>query len=168
MLHCLLLLNPFISYLSPPLTLSSAPSVLSLPLALPSQGHLGAQGPDGPTGLPGRQGPPGEKVCHTCQQSGPPLALPLSTFCEGGIVMGTCTCRSNIRYSGKISREKTFANFRSFVAIRESFLREIWDMVSFGAAKASNPQKFSTRKSYFLPNHESFLPRKFTTIPYQV
>ena len=71
MLHCLLLLDPFISYLSP-LTLSSAPSVLSLPPALPSQGPLGAQGPDGPTGLPGRQGPPGEKVCHTCQHTRPP------------------------------------------------------------------------------------------------
>jgi len=30
-------------------------------------------------------------------------------------------------------------------------------VASFGAAKASNPQKFSLQKSYFSPIHESFL-----------
>ena len=35
------------------------------------------------------------------------------------------------------------------MAIRESFLREIWGVVSFGSAKASNLQKFSLQKSYF-------------------
>ena len=52
-------------------------------------------------------------------------------------------------YSGKLSREKTFHKFCSFVAIRESFLHEIWGVASFGTAKASNPRKFSPRKSYF-------------------
>ena len=114
MLHCLLLLDPFISYLSPPLTLPSAPSVFSLSPALPSQGPLGAQGPDGPTGFPGRRGPPGEKVCHTCQHSALPLALLLSPLCEWGMVVGTY--RSNIPYSGKLVREKTFTNFAVFSA----------------------------------------------------
>ena len=34
---------------------------------------------------------------------------------------------------------KNFREFRSFVAIRESFLCEIWGVASFGVAKASNP-----------------------------
>ena len=54
-----------------------------------------------------------------------------------------------------------FCEFRGFVAIHESFLHEIWGMASFGVAKASNPQKFSQRKSYFFTNS-----RKFTAIRY--
>ena len=50
--------------------------------------------------------------------------------------------------------------FRGFVAIRESFLNEIWGRGVLGAAKASNLQKFSLRKSYFSPICKSFLPRK--------
>ena len=53
-----------------------------------------------------------------------------------------------ILYSGKLSREKTFANF-GFVAIRESFLCKIGGMVSFGTAKASNLRKFSQRNHIF-------------------
>ena len=37
---------------------------------------------------------------------------------------------------------RKLCEFRSFVAIRESFLCEIWGMAFFGAAKASNSQKF--------------------------
>ena len=44
---------------------------------------------------------------------------------------------------------KNFREFRSFVAIRESFLCEIWGVASFGVAKASNPWKFSSQRSYF-------------------
>ena len=51
------------------------------------------------------------------------------------------------------------------MAIRESFLREIWGVASFGAAKASNLQKFSA-KIVFSPIHKSFLPRKFPAIQY--
>ena len=61
---------------------------------------------------------------------------------------------------------ENFREFRGFVAIHESFLREIWGMVSFGAAKASNPWKFSLWKTYFSPIHESFLPQKFPAIRY--
>ena len=32
--------------------------------------------------------------------------------------------------------------FRGFVAVRESFLREIWGVASFGTAQASNPESF--------------------------
>ena len=42
-----------------------------------------------------------------------------------------------------------FREFRGFVAICESFLHKIWGVASFGMAKASNPRKFSPRKSYF-------------------
>ena len=44
---------------------------------------------------------------------------------------------------------ENFREFRGFVAIHESFLHDIWGVASFGAGKASNPQKFSPRKSYF-------------------
>ena len=37
--------------------------------------------------------------------------------------------------------EENFHEFRGFVAIRESFLREIWDVAFFGTAQASNLQK---------------------------
>jgi len=45
------------------------------------------------------------------------------------------------------------------VAIRKSFLCEIWGRGTFGAAKASNLQK-----SYFSPIPESFLPQKVPAI----
>ena len=61
---------------------------------------------------------------------------------------------------------ENFCKFCSFVAIHKSFLHEIWIMASFGAAKVSNPQKLSPRKSYFSPICESFLPRKFPAIRY--
>ena len=54
-----------------------------------------------------------------------------------------------ILYSGKLSREKTFCEFPSFVAIHKSFLCKIWGVAFFGAAKVSHPRKFSQRKSYF-------------------
>ena len=54
---------------------------------------------------------------------------------------------------------ENFRRFSGFVAIRESFLhRKFRDVVSFGAAKASNLRKFSPRKSYFSPIHKRFLP----------
>ena len=70
----------------------------------------------------------------------------------------------NTTYSGKLSREKTFANFailclfakvfsvkyggmaslaRYKRAIHNSFLREIWVHGVLGMVQASNPQKFS-------------------------
>ena len=48
-----------------------------------------------------------------------------------------------ITYSGKLLREKTFCEFRGFVAIHEIFLR---------------------KKSYFPPICESFLPQECPTI----
>ena len=58
-------------------------------------------------------------------------------------------------------KRENFHKFCGFMAIRESFLREIWGMASFGTAKANNPQKFSPQK---LQIHRSFLPRKFPAI----
>ena len=46
------------------------------------------------------------------------------------------------------------------------FLSEIWGHGVFGAAKVSNPRKFSPRKSYFSPICESVLPRKFPAVWY--
>ena len=43
----------------------------------------------------------------------------------------------------------------------------LWGVASFGVAKASNPWKFSPRKSYFSPICESFLPQKCPAIRYQ-
>ena len=40
-------------------------------------------------------------------------------------------------------------------------LQKFGDVTLFGAAKTSNPQKFSPRKSYFSPICNSFLPQKF-------
>ena len=57
-----------------------------------------------------------------------------------------------------------FHEFRSFVAIRESFLRKI---LGRGVLwHRSNPQKFSPRKLYFSPIRKSFLPRKFSAARY--
>ena len=65
----------------------------------------------------------------------------------------------NILYSRKISREKTFMNFQKFPP-------RIWGVASFGMAKASNPRKFSSQKSYFSPIRKSFFPWKFPAIRY--
>ena len=64
-------------------------------------------------------------------------------------------------YSGKLSREKTFANFAVLWLSVKVFSTKLGGVVSFGIAKASNP-----RKSYFSPIRESFLPRKFPAIRY--
>ena len=48
-----------------------------------------------------------------------------------------------IPYSGKLSREKTFANFMVLWLFTKVFSTNFGSMVSFGTAKASNPQKFS-------------------------
>ena len=50
--------------------------------------------------------------------------------------------------------EENFHEFRGFVAIRESFLREIWDVAFFGTAQASNLQKFSPSKVSRYTVHE--------------
>ena len=46
-------------------------------------------------------------------------------------------------YSRKFSREKTSANFAVLWLFVKVFSAKFGGMVSFGAAKASNPQKFS-------------------------
>ena len=64
----------------------------------------------------------------------------------------------HVPHSGKLSREKTFANFTVlWLYICESFLCKIW---GHGTAKASNPWKFSP-KNVFSTICQSFLPQKF-------
>ena len=74
-----------------------------------------------------------------------------------------CKLQYHIPYSGKLSREKTFANFVVLWLFAKVFSVKFGGVVSFGTAQASNPQKFSPRKS---PSYESFLPRKFSAIRY--
>ena len=59
-------------------------------------------------------------------------------------------------YSEKLSREKTFVNFAVLSLFAKVFSAKIRGIVSFGAAKVSNPRKFSLEKLYFSPIHESF------------
>ena len=44
-------------------------------------------------------------------------------------------------------RGRKLLQISRFVAIRETFLHEIWGVVPFGTAQARNPRKFSPRKS---------------------
>ena len=69
-----------------------------------------------------------------------------------------------ILYSGKLSREKTFANFAVLWLFVKVFSVKFGGVASFGTVKANNPQKFSPRKSDFSPIHKNFLPRKFPAI----
>ena len=77
-----------------------------------------------------------------------------------------CVYVGRIPYSGKLSREKTFANFVVLWLFATVFSVKFGSVASFGAAKASNLRKFSQQKLYFSLIRESFLPRKFTAIWY--
>ena len=48
-------------------------------------------------------------------------------------------CVMYIPYSGKLSREKTFANFAVLWLFMKVFSTKFWGVLSFGAAKTSNP-----------------------------
>ena len=52
----------------------------------------------------------------------------------------------NIPYSGKLSREKTFANFMVLWLFAKFFSTKSGGVASFGMAQASNPRKFSPSK----------------------
>ena len=71
---------------------------------------------------------------------------------------------NDVPYSGKLSREKTFADFAVLWLFANVFSAKFGGVVSFGAAKVSNPRKFSPQKSYFSPIRESFLPPNFVII----
>ena len=67
---------------------------------------------------------------------------------------------SNIyRIAGNF-RGRKLCEFRVFVTIREVFSVKFGGVASFGAAKASNLQKFSPQKLYFLTNLRKFSPSK--------
>ena len=73
-----------------------------------------------------------------------------------------------VLYSGKISREKTSANFAVSWLFAKVFSVKFGGVASFGATKASNPQTFLCKNHIFSPICESFLPRKFPAIRYGV
>ena len=65
-----------------------------------------------------------------------------------------------ILYSGKLSREKTFANFTVFWLFAKVFSTKFGGVVSLSMARVSNPRKFCPQKSYFSPICEKFSPWK--------
>ena len=64
--------------------------------------------------------------------------------------------------------EKTLVNFTVLWLFAKVFSAKFGGMVSFGTAWASNPRKFSPRKSYFSPICACFLLRKFPAIRYSL
>ena len=66
-----------------------------------------------------------------------------------------------IPYSEKLLREKTFVNFVVFAKV---FSTKFGGVIPFGMAKASNSRKFSPRKLYFSPIHDSFPLQMFPAI----
>ena len=56
---------------------------------------------------------------------------------------------------------RKLVNFVVLWLFTKVFSTKFWGMPSFGAAKASNPWKFSPQILYFSPTCKSFLPRKF-------
>ena len=68
------------------------------------------------------------------------------------------------RSSGKLSMEKTFANFVLLWLFMKVFSTKFGDVASFGTAKAGNLRKFSPRKLYYSPIRKSVLPQKFPAI----
>ena len=69
-------------------------------------------------------------------------------------------------YSGKLSKEQTFTNLMVLWLLAKVFFAKFGDVTLFGAAKTSNPQRFSPRKSYFSQICNIFLPRKFPSNTY--
>ena len=75
-------------------------------------------------------------------------------------LVGDSKALSWLPYSGKLSREKTSANFIVLWFAKVFFIK------FGGMAKVSNPRKFSPWKSYFSPICESFFPSKVSAIQY--
>ena len=73
----------------------------------------------------------------------------------------------NYRIAGNF-RGRKLRGFCGFVAIRESFLREIWGCGILWHGKSEQSAKVFSAKIVFSPIHESFLPRKFSVIRYSV
>ena len=65
-------------------------------------------------------------------------------------------------YSGELSRKKTFANFAVLWVFAKVFSTKFGSVVSFGAAKASNLQKFFSAKITFFTNLRKFFSSKVT------
>ena len=78
------------------------------------------------------------------------------------ICISVSSCVLHIPYSGKLSREKTVADFVVLWLFTKVFSAKFWGGASFGTAKASNPRKFSLRKSYF---HQSVKVFSFESFP---
>ena len=71
-----------------------------------------------------------------------------------------------ILYSGKLLREKTFVNFTVLWLFAKFFSAKFGDVVFFGAAQASNPQKVFSTKIIFFTNSRKFSPSKVSTMWY--
>ena len=64
-------------------------------------------------------------------------------------------------------QEENFRKFSGYVTIREIFLREIWGVVSFGTAQASNLQKVFSMKIVFFTNPQKFSPTQVSHALYR-
>ena len=94
------------------------------------------------------------------------LVSVISAYKRGHVITSSPKL-SQLPYSGKLLREKTFAIFAVLWLFVKVFSTKFGGVVSFGTAKASNPRKFSPRKSHFSPISETFLPRKFSARRYE-
>ena len=65
-----------------------------------------------------------------------------------------------VPYSGKLSREKIFANFAVLWLFVTVFLHEIWGCGILWHGKVSNPRKFSPQKNVLFTNLRKFSPSK--------
>ena len=82
---------------------------------------------------------------------------------QGSIVLSLDVLLESVSFS---KRENFLANFVVLWLFMKVFSMKFGSVVFFGTAKTSNPEKFSSQKSYFSPTHECFLPRKFHAIRY--
>ena len=95
-----------------------------------------------------------QNVRHACKEA---RAKPQCLECSCHHQRNDNTATLGVQYSGKLSREKTLANFAVLWLFAKVFSTKFGDVASFGAAEVSNLRKFSPQKSYFSPIRKSFL-----------
>ena len=73
----------------------------------------------------------------------------------------SCLGKQGLRYYLRITFEgENFREFRGFVAIRESFLREIWGCVVLWRGTSEQSAKVFSTKIVFFTNSRKFSPSK--------
>ena len=90
----------------------------------------------------------------------------LTTLYDTGTKSALTSFLTQYRVEGNFLGRKLFVNCAVCGYSQKFCPQNSGGVASFGAAKASNPRKFSPLKSYFSTISESFLPRKFPAIWY--